>query len=88
MTTKLRKLWVKYTEAKSEVEGAWGDWAAQKQEMLDSVRMLQQQLTLKDLVIQAFVPPQDVQKVHYFMIKLCLAQRCVGHAVLSLLFSV
>jgi len=63
VTRKLRKLWTKYTEAKGELNGAWGDWAAEKEEMLDSVRMLQQQLTLKDLVIQAFIPPQDVQKV-------------------------
>jgi len=64
VTRKLRKLWTKYSEAKGELDGAWGDWAAEKEEMLDSVRMLQQQLTLKDLVIQAFIPPQDVQKVH------------------------
>ena len=63
MTRKLRKLWVKFSEAKGEVDGAWSEWAAEKEEMLDSVRMLQQQLTLKDLVIQAFVPPEDVQKV-------------------------
>ncbi|DBA69276.1 hypothetical protein WJX79_007614 [Trebouxia sp. C0005] len=63
VTRKLRKLWTKYCEAKGELDGAWGDWAAEKEEMLDSVRMLQQQLTLKDLVIQAFIPPQDVQKV-------------------------
>ena len=63
MTRKLRKLWAKYTEAKGELDGAWGEWAGEKEEMLDSVRMLQQQLTLKDLVIQAFVPPEDVQKV-------------------------
>lgn len=63
MTKKLRKLWAKYGEAKGELDGAWSEWAAEKEEMLDSVRMLQQQLTLKDLVIQAFVPPEDVQKV-------------------------
>lgn len=63
VTRKLRKLWAKYTEAKGELDGAWGEWAGEKEEMLDSVRMLQQQLTLKDLVIQAFVPPEDVQKV-------------------------
>ncbi|KAL3155594.1 Envelope glycoprotein gp160 [Trebouxia sp. C0009 RCD-2024] len=62
VTRKLRKLWVKYTKAQGELDGAWGEWAGEKEEMLDSVRMLQQQLTLKDLVIQAFVPPEDVQK--------------------------
>ncbi len=30
--------------------------------------MLQQQLTFKDKVIQAFVPPWDVQKVDVFML--------------------
>lgn len=74
MTRKLRKLWVKYSEAKGELDGAWGDWAAEKEEMLDSVRMLQQQLTLKDLVIQAFLPPEDVQKV--YMLSLLLPSAC------------
>ena len=64
VTRKLRKLWTKYSEAKGELDGAWGEWAGEKEEMLDSVRMLQQQLLLKDLVIQAFIPPQDVHKVH------------------------
>ena len=69
VTRKLRKLWVKYSEAKGELDGAWSEWAAEKEEMLDSVRMLQQQLTLKDLVIQAFVPPEDVKKVtHHALI--------------------
>lgn len=63
MTLKLQKLWQKFGEAKSDLDGAWGQWAAEKEEMLDSVRMLQQQLTLKDLVIQAFIPQEDVQKV-------------------------
>lgn len=63
MTLKLQKLWQKYGEAKSDLDGAWSQWAAEKEEMLDSVRMLQQQLTLKDLVIQAFIPQEDVQKV-------------------------
>ena len=36
---------------------------AEKEVMMDSVRMLQQQLALKDLVIQAFIPPPEVQKV-------------------------
>lgn len=64
VTKQLKKLWAKYGESKGELDGAWGEWAAEKEDMLDSVRMLQQQLTLKDLVIQAFVPPEDVQKVH------------------------
>ncbi len=79
VTRKLRKLWTKYTEAKGELDGAWGDWAAEKEEMLDSVRMLQQQLTLKDLVIQAFIPPQDVQKVH---LTACLLATLLAYLVL------
>ncbi len=47
--------------------------------MLDSVRMLQQQLTLKDLVIQAFVPPEDVQKVTVTTV--CMASQARGVAV-------
>lgn len=65
VTLKLQKLWKKYGEAKGDLDGAWSQWAAEKEEMLDSVRMLQQQLTLKDLVIQAFIPQEDVQKVPY-----------------------
>ena len=36
---------------------------AEKEVMMDRARMLQQQLALKDLVIQAFIPPPEVQKV-------------------------
>ena len=64
VTLKLQTLWKKYSEAKGDLDGAYSHWAAEKEEMLDSVRMLQQQLTLKDLVIQAFIPQEDVQKVH------------------------
>lgn len=65
VTLKLQKLWRKFGEAKGDLEGQWSQWAAEKEEMLDSVRMLQQQLTLKDLVIQAFIPQEDVQKVQH-----------------------
>ena len=85
MTRKLRKLWTKYTEAKGELDGAWGDWAAEKEEMLDSVRMLQQQLTLKDLVIQAFIPPQDVQKVH---LTACLLATLLAYWLLCFLLGI
>lgn len=77
VTKQLKKLWVNYGESKGELDGAWGEWAAEKEDMLDSVRMLQQQLTLKDLVIQAFVPPEDVQKVH--RLPLSLHTACCTH---------
>ena len=31
--------------------------------MLESIRMLQDQMQLKDMVIDAFMPPEEVQKV-------------------------
>lgn len=34
-----------------------------QEDLLESIRMLQDQMQLKDMVIEAFIPPEEVQKV-------------------------
>lgn len=39
------------------------EFQREKEDLLESVRMLQDQMQLKDMVIEAFIPPEEVQKV-------------------------
>ncbi|MEW5311561.1 MAG: hypothetical protein WDW38_003270 [Sanguina aurantia] len=60
---KLKKLWKKFTEVNVEVEDVYKEFQREKEDLLSSVRMLQDQMQLKDMVIEAFIPPEEVQKV-------------------------
>ena len=39
------------------------EFQREKEELLDSIRLLSQQLKLKELVIDSFVPPEDAKKI-------------------------
>lgn len=41
----------------------YGEWQREKEDLLESIRMLQEQMQLKDMVVEAFIPPEEVQKV-------------------------
>ncbi|KAG2498997.1 hypothetical protein HYH03_003183 [Edaphochlamys debaryana] len=62
-TKKLKKLWKKFQEVNAEVEDMYKEFQREKEDLLESIRMLQDQMQLKDMVIEAFVPPEEVQKV-------------------------
>mmetsp|Transcript_17939 Transcript_17939/g.53743 ORF Transcript_17939/g.53743 Transcript_17939/m.53743 type:complete len:766 (-) Transcript_17939:710-3007(-) len=62
-TKKLKKLWKKFQEVNSEVDDMYSEFQREKEDLLESIRMLQDQMQLKDMVIEAFVPPEEVQKV-------------------------
>ncbi|KAG1658518.1 hypothetical protein FOA52_009861 [Chlamydomonas sp. UWO 241] len=62
-TKKLKKLWKKFQEVNSEVEDMYKEFQREKEDLLESIRMLQDQMQLKDMVIEAFIPPEEVQKV-------------------------
>eukprot|EP00201_Polytomella_parva_P015707 CAMPEP_0175058252 /NCGR_PEP_ID=MMETSP0052_2-20121109/11744_1 /TAXON_ID=51329 ORGANISM="Polytomella parva, Strain SAG 63-3" /NCGR_SAMPLE_ID=MMETSP0052_2 /ASSEMBLY_ACC=CAM_ASM_000194 /LENGTH=731 /DNA_ID=CAMNT_0016323611 /DNA_START=71 /DNA_END=2263 /DNA_ORIENTATION=+ len=62
-TKKLKKLWKKFQEVNVEVEDMYKEFQREKEDLLESVRMLQDQMQLKDMVIEAFIPPEEVQKV-------------------------
>ena len=62
-TKKLKKLFGKYQNIKSEIEDMGIEFQREKEELLDSIRLLSQQLKLKELVIDSFVPPEDAKKI-------------------------
>lgn len=41
----------------------WPPVSPLQEDLLESIRMLQDQMQLKDMVIEAFIPPEEVQKV-------------------------
>ena len=41
----------------------YAEFQREKEDLLESIRMLQDQMQLKDMVIEAFVPPEETQKV-------------------------
>ena len=62
-TKKLKKLFGKHQNIKSEIEDMGIEFQREKEELLDSIRLLSQQLKLKELVIDSFVPPEDAKKI-------------------------
>jgi hypothetical protein len=55
--------WKSYQEVNAEVEGFYGEWQREKEDLLDSIRLLHHQMQLKNMVIDAFIPPEELQKV-------------------------
>ncbi len=45
------------------------EFQREKEDLLASVRMLQDQMQLKDMVIEAFIPPEEVQKVRKALVE-------------------
>jgi len=60
---KLKKLWGRYKEVQQEVEDLNAELQREREDMLDSIRMLTHQMALKNLVIEAFIPDEEAQKV-------------------------
>ena len=52
-----------HSQVNAEVEDMYKEFQREKEDLLESVRMLQDQMQLKDMVIEAFIPPEEVQKV-------------------------
>jgi hypothetical protein len=46
-----------------EVDDMYAEFQREKEDLLESIRMLQDQMQLKDMVIEAFIPPEETQKV-------------------------
>lgn len=62
-TRKLKKLFNKYQAARTEVADLEAEFQQEREDMLDTIRTLQQQLKLKGLVVDAFIPPEEVNKI-------------------------
>jgi hypothetical protein len=57
------QLYDKWREARAETKDLQDDMSRQREQMDDAVRDLSRQLRLRDLIIEAFIPPSERQKV-------------------------
>lgn len=62
-TKKLKKLWSKYQGCKSEVKDLQVEFQREREDMLDTIRELSRQLKQKQLFLEHFVPPEEVEKL-------------------------
>lgn len=58
ITKKLKKLWKKYQEAKIDIEDLNKEFQAERTDMLATIRDLNKQLMLKDMIVGNFIPPE------------------------------
>uniref|UniRef100_A0A7S1B9U5 Kinesin-like protein n=1 Tax=Corethron hystrix TaxID=216773 RepID=A0A7S1B9U5_9STRA len=62
-TKKLKKLSTKYRRSQTEIKDLQTEFQAERNEMLDTIRDLDRQVKLKELVISSFVPPEFAHKL-------------------------
>merc|ERR1719454_1167097 len=87
LTAKLEKLWNKFKRAKQELTDVQTEFQTEKEDILEAVRDLTRDIRLKSLILESFVPPEEVKMleegavwseddgVWKFELKLNLAER-------------
>ena len=60
---KLKQLWSKFKAAQAEIDDLQIEQQQEKQDLLHTVRELTRQVQLQNLVIESFVPPEEVAKL-------------------------
>lgn len=63
ITKKLKKLWKKYQQAKDEIKDLNSEFQTERMDMLSTIRDLNSQMKLKDLIISNFIPPKYARKL-------------------------
>jgi kinesin family protein 3/17 len=66
ITKKLKKLWKKYQYAKTEIEDLNKEFQLERTDLLETIRVLNKQMKLKDLIIDNFIPPKVRCAQHNF----------------------
>lgn len=61
-TKKLKKLCTKFRRSQTEIKDLQQEFQSERDEMLDSIRELDKQVKLKELVISSFIPPEFARK--------------------------
>ena len=62
-TRKLRRVWSKLQATTAELRDRTAEFQREREELLDALRELGKQLKLKQLVIDGFVPPAELERV-------------------------
>lgn len=63
ITKKLHKVWTKYQSVQNEIQEVQEDFYRDRQDMFDTISELDIQLRLKSLIIENFIPEDEVKKV-------------------------
>jgi Kinesin-like protein len=58
ITKKLKKLWKKYQYAKADIDDLNREFQLERTDLLETIRVLNKQMKLKDLIIDSFIPPK------------------------------
>lgn len=62
-TKKLEKLWAKFQDIHGEVQTVQDDFDRERNDMYDTIYELTNQLKLKNMIIDNFVPPEEYKKM-------------------------
>jgi hypothetical protein len=62
-TSKLKQLWARYCEKKEEIVDIQNEWDVEREDLLDAVRTLDNQIRLKQLILDSFIPADYQQLV-------------------------
>lgn len=62
-TRKLKKVWNKLQVAQAEIKDLTEEFQKEREDMLDTIRELNKQLKLKQMLLDSFVPPHEVERV-------------------------
>lgn len=60
---KLKKLWAKYQAAKTEQQDLQDEFRIEREDLLDTLRELSRDLSLKNAIIDNFIPKEDRGKI-------------------------
>ncbi|KAI8618724.1 P-loop containing nucleoside triphosphate hydrolase protein [Chytriomyces sp. MP71] len=60
---KLKKLWAKVQAAKAEISDLQDEFRSEREDLLDTIRELSRELSLKISVIEAFIPLEEGRKI-------------------------
>ena len=67
-TKKLKKLFVKYQQAKTEIEDLNCEFEEERNDMLETIRDLTKQMKLKELIINNFIPSKVRYRVYFILL--------------------
>eukprot|EP01006_Ploeotia_vitrea_P037465 TRINITY_DN66130_c1_g8_i1.p1 TRINITY_DN66130_c1_g8~~TRINITY_DN66130_c1_g8_i1.p1 ORF type:complete len:769 (-),score=454.54 TRINITY_DN66130_c1_g8_i1:1118-3304(-) len=62
-TKKLKKLWQKCQDNKADIEDLEDEWALEKEELVDTIRGLDRELKLKQMILESFIPAHYIEKI-------------------------
>mmetsp|Transcript_19507 Transcript_19507/g.19535 ORF Transcript_19507/g.19535 Transcript_19507/m.19535 type:complete len:392 (+) Transcript_19507:1047-2222(+) len=63
---KLKKLYQKFQSAQDEMKDIQGEFAQERQDLIDTINVLKQQVCLKNLVLTSFIPQDQLSLIESF----------------------